>query len=609
MKKYVFCVAALAAGMSKFFSTATLVSLLLGMVACKPDSINRPPEFAGGNPPEGGMMGQVGEFDGSVLGEIATFDVNFYNTPQIGITQTPAEKDDQVANIAFDREIIIHYTEDSAIVTNAPEDLLTIEGGSVIANAEASYRYILTGTCTNGRFKLYSSKPSAIILNGLHLVNPTGAAINVQSKKKTFVVVTDNTYNSLTDGGEYILENDEKQKGCYYSKGNTVLSGKGVLAVESKGKNAIAVKGDLIILDGTYNLQSSATAGKCFSVDGNMTINGSAIAGIVTGSGEWDGDDAEVKDVSAAAGIKCDGLFTMNNGQLGLKASGLGGKGINGDSTLVFNGGVVRVVTTGGVYQHTYNSLTYDTSPKGIKSDQNIEINGGQIWVRTLGVSEGSEGIEAKQVYTQNGGCVTIYAADDALNVGYSSESLQERQQKGEDISGIQANNGKIQINDGELRAYSTTNDAVDANGTITINGGITIAIGSGVPEGGIDCDENRLAITGGTLISIGGTTSNPTEMACTQPSLIFNDNIVAGSTYLLSKNEENILSLKSPRTFGTAVVLLSDSRLSKGESYTWGNKTLTCSAEKWVNNTAKMQNMGEQPEPGSNPGPGGFAH
>jgi hypothetical protein len=76
-----------------------------------------------------------------------------------------------------------------------------------------------------------------------------------------------------------------------------------------------------------------------------------------------------------------------------------------------------------------------------------------------------------------------VYAYDDALNAG------------------------DLVVDGGRLFAYSVTNDAVDSNGTITVNGGLVIADGSFSPEQGIDTDfPDKFRVTGGTLFSVGGT-------------------------------------------------------------------------------------------------------
>ncbi len=586
-----------------------------------------------GGPGMGGGMGQAESFDESALGELATFQVEPYTSAHAESETVPAGNEDYIENKSFKGEIRIEYKADGdASVTGAPEGTVTVEGNRVTANVTDSYKFILSGKASDSRFKLYSEKASAIVLNGVDITNPTGAAINVQSKKRTYLVLADGTSNTLTDGSEYVTENDEKQKGTYYSKGQTIISGKGALSISANYKHGIdtkdylrirpgsfitinAVAGSCIkcedstedgtgitIEGGTFNLKTTATAGKCISSDGNVTINGGYICAITTGGGEWDGDDAEPKDVSGAAGVKCDGIFMMNDGELLLSSSGKGGKGINGDTKIVINGGKVRALTTGGVYSYTYGGFTYDTSPKGIKSDKEIEIGGGDVMVRALGTQEGSEGIEAKEKFSISGGKVQIYAADDALNSGYSSESIAEKQKMGIDVSGMKANAGQIIISGGELYAYSTSNDAIDANGTITVNGGLAVAVGAGTPEGGFDCDNNTFSIKGGTLIGIGGSHSTPTESACTQPVVIVgSQNFNAGEDIVL-KGDKQILSYKPVRTFSGANLLISSPSFSKGGSYTFGSSTISCASDKWVNGSA----AGGPGGPGGNPGLGG---
>ena len=614
--------------MKKSFVIITIIMAI--MCGCDENIIPEwpfgPGEFPGGpggfDPGQGGGgMGQAGSFDDSVIGELASFTITPYTSAHSENESVPAGDEDYVENKEFKAEIHIQYNSDGdAVVTGAPEGVVSIDGNRITANASASYKFILSGKSSNARLKLYSEKATAIVLNGVEITNPTGAAINVQSKKRTYLVLAEGTTNTIADGSNYETETvdgtAEKQKGTYYSKGQTIISGKGFLSVNANYKHGIdtkaylrirpctfitinAVAGScikcedndlescgLLIDGGTLNLKTTATAGKCMSADGNVTINGGYIYAITTGGGEWDGDDAEVKDVSGAAGVKCDGTFTMNDGELLLSSSGKGGKGINGDTNLIFKGGKVRVLTTGGVYSYTYGGATYETSPKGIKSDKNIEISGGDIMVRTLGAQEGSEGVEAKERFSLSGGLLQIYAADDAVNAGYSRESLQEKQQMGIDISGMKADAGEIIISGGELYAYSTSNDAIDANGTITISGGKCVAVGTGTPEGGFDCDQNTFAVTGGTLIGIGGTHSNPTESATSQPCVITNGlTFTAGQNYIL-KGTSEILTYKAVRAFSGATLLLSSPSFKKGGTYTFGETSITCSSDTWVTGT-----------------------
>ena len=79
-----------------------------------------------------------------------------------------------------------------------------------------------------------------------------------------------------------------------------------------------------------------------------------------------------------------------------------------------------------------------------------------------------------------------------------------------------------IVINGGNIYCYSSGNDGVDSNGTLTITGGTIVSIGTTSPEEGFDCDQNTFKITGGTILGIGGGTSTPTSSVCTQRTVIY---------------------------------------------------------------------------------------
>ena len=80
---------------------------------------------------------------------------------------------------------------------------------------------------------------------------------------------------------------------------------------------------------------------------------------------------------------------------------------------MTIHSGNITIYTSGGRY--TYSRLT--SSPKSIKSQGDLTINGGNIKVNVTGVSEGSEGIESKSTITINDGVVEVYAYDDGINI------------------------------------------------------------------------------------------------------------------------------------------------------------------------------------------------
>ena len=150
--------------------------------------------------------------------------------------------------------------------------------------------------------------------------------------------------------------------------------------------------------------------------------------------------------------------------------------------------------TTGRKF--TYNRET--SSSKGIKSKSNIVRNDGFFKITTSG-GTGSEGIESKNTLTINDGTLILNSYDDCINASKA-----------------------VNIKGGNIYCYSSNDDGVDSNGTLSVSGGLVIAIGSTSPEDGFDCDQNNFAIIGGTLLGLGGSSSTPTSNSCTQRSVLY---------------------------------------------------------------------------------------
>ena len=496
-----------------------------------------------------------------------------------------ADFDDFIENSDFTKTVNICFEGNTADVTNLPEGIeATVSGAHVtISSTIKKVEYIINGTTDNGSLKIYSDNKFKLTLNGADIANPTGAAINIQSKKRAFVAINDETANKLTDGSSYTLTGEEDMKACLFSEGQLIFSGSGTLTVTGNYKHAIcsdeyvrfrkgnnitiasAVKdgihtNDSIIIGGgrikisaagdgmdceeggirmtagTVLAQVSGEGSKGLKCSTDMELVAGRIVAVTTGDCEY-----KDNDLTSAAAIKCDGTLTLDEAVVEVKSTGNGGKGINCDGNIIINGGTLKVITTGK--QHVYGRL--DSSSKGVKSDGNITINGGEIKVKATG-GEGSEGIESKNVLTINGGIIEVVTYDDCLNASTN-----------------------ITITGGKISCYSSGNDGIDSNGTLTITGGTVIAAGTTSPEEGFDCDQNTFTITGGTIIGIGGGTSTPTSNQCTQPVMIYGGSGTAGQyIYLATTDGAEVITYKIPRTYNQMALLVSSPVLVQGNSY-----------------------------------------
>jgi len=492
------------------------------------------------------------------------------NPTNSGVTvDDETTSEDNVSNSDFDLTIMISYSASDATITGDVDSVsIQKDGARVTVNnpGDKKIKYVLTGNCSDGCFKLYSSRKQAIELDNLTLTNTKGAAINNQSKKRTFIVITGS--NTIADGsvnasGDYPEEtSEEDMKAAIFSEGQLAFSGNGTLSVNAVGKAGITsddyvrfltgsnvtvtsakghgVRGKdaIIVSGGTVNvtLESTATAKKCFTTDSLMYIGGGSITLVNKASaGTID------SELTGAAGIKVDQTFVIRGGELSITTTGKGCKCINGDSNGFFEGGKVVAKATGANYGSSgkfYQDSDNYICTKAIKFDGNLEFSGAEV---TASASS-HEAIEAKGTIVISGGSISATSGDDAINSGST-----------------------MTISDGVVYAYSTGNDGLDANGNMIITGGTVYSIGKGSPEVGLDANTEsgyKLYIQGGNVIAIGGLENNS---SVSQP--IISTSWSKNASYSLCDGDNVLFSFKAPSSGGTGLYM-SASSLVSGNSY-----------------------------------------
>ena len=460
--------------------------------------------------------------------------------------------EDYVENAGEFKNVVRITWDGSSVSCSQSNDdgdiVVTTSGADVTVKAAKKADYILSGSCSDGSFKIYSDKKFRLTLNGLTLTNPTGAAINSQTKKRMYLVVADGSVNTLRDGSSYTASvpvlNDEgnatgeyeDEKGVVFSEGQIILSGAGKLSINAVGKNGLVSDQYLRIRPLT-----------------RLTVSASS---------------------TASNALKADSVLIMG-GVLNLGTASADGKGIQSETDVIITGGRTTVITTGsgdgssgggggmnpgggGPGWRTRASSSSGNAPKGIKAGARIRVTGGTLRVRCDGA--GGEGIESKYSGSDaailiSGGDVLSYAKqDDAVNA-----------------------TGMIQVTGGTLKAYATGNDAIDSNygrtGAVTVSGGTLIGISSaGSPEEGIDCDNmGYITVRGGTLICLGGSQNGGRSLfsATTQGYCIGgNQAFVSGTTYTLYSGSSAFLRFSSPLSVNSALTILSAPGMTLGTSY-----------------------------------------
>lgn len=249
--------------------------------------------------------------------------------------------------------------------------------------------------------------------------------------------------------------------------------------------------GNVYLEGGTLTITTTAAASKGIKADGSMTISDGTYTISTTGSAAWDSDDSEVK---ACAAMSADGNMTISGGTLTLSSTGAGGKAISVDGTLSISGGVTSAITTGQIaycqstsnttIRTTTSSSTTErlddalkTSPKAIKADGAMTINGGTTYAK----ASYHEAVETKSTLDVTGGVIYAYSADDAINSAST-----------------------MTLSGGYVGAYSTGNDAIDSNGNLYIKGATVFAYTTkSSPEVAIDANTEggyKLYVQSGTV-------------------------------------------------------------------------------------------------------------
>lgn len=465
---------------------------------------------------------------------------------------------------------------------------------------------------------------------GLNLTNASGAAFDIQNGKRIEISAKNGTENVLADcasgtqKGAIVCKGhlEFKGKGYLEVKGSTshaiyakeyvsvknctlsvtgavkdginctqyFLLESGSVSISGTGDDAVQVDfkdstdreaedtGSVTIAGGKLTADVTAVAAKCLKAEGDVMISGGELSLNVSGKGKWDSAKSKTK---AASCIGADGNVNISAGTITLGASGSGGKGISCDGIMTIDGGDITITTTGGVFAYVngreYDGYTGNTdnlasdsksSPKGIKADTEIVINGGNINVTTSG--KGGEGIESKGTLTVNDGTINVKAYDDAIN-----------------------SSSHMYIKGGDITVVSTNNDGLDSNGNLYVMGGTVRAFGASQPECGIDAAEEEgftVIFTGGTLLAVGGGNSAPTSSASTQAFVSGSGKATAGSTIELRSGATVLASFTVPEGYTSSgstggfrpggssggSILITCPGLVSGTTYTLVNGTAT---------------------------------
>ena len=434
-------------------------------------------------------------------------------------------------------------------------DGVTVSDGVITITKAGNYK--LTGTY-EGQIKVEAADSDMVrlILNNATITNSTGAAINVVEADEVVIYTASGTTNTVSDGSSYSDTASGSPDAAIYSKSDLTLAGEGTLKVEGKYEEGIHTTDGLVIASGTLEVTAA-----------NTGIKGKDYVDIL------------------------DGTITVTATKDGIKAT----------NDTDGNRGWVRL--SGG-------TVNISAGDDGFKAERVLEISGG-----TLNITQANEGIEAQYINILDG-TVNVTSSDDGINASYSTTSTSstgtesaststtqttqtaQGGQAGQAPAGGQAPSGTmgqppagggagggmgggggtfevvdatINISGGTV-TVNANGDGIDSNGTATLSGG-TVIVNGPFTGGNTSLDTNGdLLLNGATVTAAnsGDMFEAPSTNSTSGYVKISNvSNLSAGTTVQVTDSSGNVVANYKVANSSTTLILVSSSKITKGESYT----------------------------------------
>ena len=444
-------------------------------------------------------------------------------------------------------------------------DGVTVSDGVITITKAGNYK--LTGTY-EGQIKVEAADSDMVrlILNNATITNSTGAAINVVKADEVVIYTASGTTNTVSDGSSYSDTASGSPDAAIYSKSDLTLAGEGTLNVEGKYEEGIHTTDGLVIASGTLEVNAA-----------NTGIKGKDYVDIL------------------------DGTITVTATKDGIKAT----------NDTDGNRGWVRL--SGG-------TVNISAGDDGFKAERVLEISGG-----TLNITQSNEGIEAQYINILDS-IVNVTSSDDGINASYSTttttesttatstnQSAQGNQNSapqapsgsaGQAPAGGQAPSGTVgsgttgqppagggaggggmgggggtfEVVDATINITGGTvtvnanGDGIDSNGTATLSGG-TLVVNGPFTGGNASLDTNGDLLLNGATVTAGNSGDMFEAPATSSTSgyvKISNvSSLSVGTTVQVADSSGNVVANYKVTNSNTALILVSSSKIPKGQSYT----------------------------------------
>ena len=381
-----------------------------------------------------------------VSNQTSTLDEDETDTSNISKFEIDPDYTDDELDYDYDEAEVVAITLNGDNISCKSSDV-KIEGSTITIQKAGTY--LLSGTLTDGNIIVDSDDKENVrlIFNGVEISNSTTTPLYIKNAEKTIVTLVDGTENTLSDGENYILDDESNNdpNGTIFSKDDLVINGLGSLTINANYNHGIQSKNLLKIISGNIDIISNGDSiiGKDGVIVKEAVINiesqedGIKATKVEENKGYIYLDNPEITIKAKKDGIQAvtclyvkDGKYNIETGETNENSQSnsdtstdYSRKGMKAGVDITIENGEYTIDSEDdGIHSNnsiTVNAGTVNIASKddGVHADTELTINNGDIKV-----SESDEGLEAKYI-TINDGNIDITTSDDGINASSGSST------------------------------------------------------------------------------------------------------------------------------------------------------------------------------------------
>ncbi|MDR0877067.1 MAG: carbohydrate-binding domain-containing protein [Treponema sp.] len=427
--------------------------------------------------------------------------------------------------------VSIHLAN-GASTTTAASDAVTINNTTNIITISAAGTYAIDGTLSNGQVLVNVDAQVFLVLNGVSITSGDSAPLAIFGSKKKVITLATGTVNTLTDAVTYTrFFAGEEPNAALFAKNSLTINGTGSLTVNGRYNNGIGSKDSLKIMGGVINVTAKNNALKgndaVIIKGGNFTL---------TATEDAIKSDAE-DDVSAGYIYIEKATLNITSGEDGMQASravyivdgstnvtiksgggsttattGYSGttsrKGIKSDLYILITGGTFNIDALDDALHSNDTVLIYGgnftikTNDDGFHADKVLKVNDG-----TINVQKSYEGLEAAKLVI-NGGVINVVSSDDGINASDGTSTTPapggggRPGQGGNNGGGTTTNSNVTIIITGGTMTIDAEGDGIDSNSTVLVTGGYVTVHGPAKSGNEALDSDGTFTINGGKILA-----------------------------------------------------------------------------------------------------------